>query len=111
MLGDEVLMDKQMIGICGAYCGECEWKAKTNCPGCQACQGKLFWGECKLAKCAIDKGYNHCGVCTKLPCNKLQNAFNDPGHGDNGERLINLKNWASGKDEYLKLRTQKSKNK
>ena len=100
-------MDKQMIGMCGTYCGECEWKEKTNCPGCQVRQGKPFWGECSIAKCCIDKGLNHCGRCHNLPCNKLQDAFNNGEHGDDGERLINLNNWASGKEIYLKLRTLK----
>lgn len=100
-------MDKKMIGMCGAYCGVCEWKEKTNCPGCQACQGKPFWGECSIAKCSINNEYNHCGHCPNLPCDKLQNAFNNEEHGDNGERLINLKNWANGKETYLKLRTLK----
>lgn len=93
-----------MIGMCGTYCGVCEWKEKTNCPGCQACQGKPFWGECSIAKCSINNEYNHCGHCPNLPCDKLQDAFNNKEHGDNGERLINLKNWANGKETYLKLR-------
>lgn len=96
-----------MIGMCGTYCEVCEWKEKTSCPGCQACQGKPFWGECSIAKCSINNGYNHCGHCSNLPCVKLQDAFNNEEHGDNGERLINLKNWASGKETYLKLRTLK----
>ena len=96
-----------MIGMCGTYCGECEWKEKTNCPGCQACQGKPFWGECSVAKCSINKEVNHCGYCPNLPCDKLYDVFNDEEHGDNGERLINLNNWASGKEIYLKLRTLK----
>ena len=43
-------MDPVMIGTCGVYCGVCEWKEKTNCPGCQICQSKPFWGECAIAK-------------------------------------------------------------
>lgn len=91
--------------MCGAYCGTCEWKEKTNCPGCQLSQGKMFWGECQMASCAINKGFKHCGSCEELPCSKLQEAFNNPEHGDNGERLINLKNWAMGKETYMELRT------
>lgn len=97
-------MDEQMIGICGAYCGVCEWKDKMNCPGCRACQGRPFWGECLIARCAIDQGFSHCGFCPNLPCAKLQAAFDDPEHGDHGERLINLQNWADGRNFYLKLR-------
>jgi hypothetical protein len=101
-------MDKKMIGMCGTYCGVCEWKEKMNCPGCQACSGKTFWGECKIAKCSINNGFNHCGHCSKLPCNKLQAAFDDKDHGDKGERLINLKNWSNGEETYLKLGTLKA---
>ena len=98
-------MDKQMIGRCGTYCGVCEWREKTSCPGCQECNGKPFWGNCAVAKCSIEKGLNHCGHCSDLPCEVLVAAYNTPGHEDNGERLLNLKNWASGKEEYLELRT------
>jgi hypothetical protein len=100
-------MDKQMIGICGAYCGECEWREGTNCPGCQACQSKVFWGTCQIAKCAIEKKHTHCGTCSKLPCEKLTEAFINSEHGDNGERLMNLKGWAKGEETYLKLRMLK----
>jgi hypothetical protein len=100
-------LDKEMIGRCGTYCGVCEWKEKMNCPGCQICQGKPFWGECSVAKCSIENGHIHCGQCSNLPCKKLVTAYNTPGHEDNGERLINLKNWQSGKETYLKLRTLK----
>jgi hypothetical protein len=96
-------MDKQMIGMCGAYCGVCEWKEPTNCPGCQANHGKMFWGQCAISTCSIKKGYLHCGLCPELPCQMLQGAFNHPQHGDNGERLANLKSWAEGKDTFLKL--------
>lgn len=104
-------MDKHMIGRCGTYCGVCEWKEKTNCPGCQACSGKPFWGECKVAKCSIEKDINHCGHCGEVPCEVLTAAHNTPGHEDNGERLINLKNWANGKEEYLEIRTLKAEDK
>lgn len=100
-------MDKEMIGMCGAYCGVCEWREQTNCPGCQKTQSKMFWGECSVAKCSIEKGLKHCGHCSKLPCEPLQKAFDDPEHGDNGERLLNLKAWAEGKETYLKIRTLK----
>ena len=96
-------MDKRKIGICGTYCGVCEWREQTNCPGCQKSSSQMFWGECIVAKCSIEKGYKHCGHCSELPCEKLQSAFDNPEHGDNGERLINLKAWANGEETYLKL--------
>lgn len=100
-------MDQQMMGMCGTYCGACEWKEKTNCPGCRACNGRPFWGECRIAKCSIEKEFSHCGHCPALPCEKLQDAFQNGEHGDHGERLINLRNWAAGKMEYHRLRTLK----
>ena len=97
-------MDRRMVAKCGAYCGDCEWKESMNCPGCQTANGSMFWGECHVAKCSIGKGIEHCGLCPGLPCNMLQQAFDDPEHGDNGERLANLKAWARGEDSYVKLR-------
>jgi hypothetical protein len=89
-------MDSRMLGMCGSYCGVCEWKEKTNCPGCQTAQGNMFWGECGVAKCAIGKGFHHCGECSEVPCEMLQSFFDNPEHGDRGERLVNLKAWARG---------------
>ena len=65
----------------------------------------MFYGECGVAKCCYDKGYLHCGFCPDLPCTELQQAFNHPEHGDHGERLANLKNWAKGDETILRLRT------
>ena len=97
-------MDDNMKAMCGAYCGTCEWKEPCHCPGCKACHGEMFWGVCDKAKCCISKGYEHCGQCLEMPCQLLQDLFNDKEHGDHGARLNNLRNWASGKDTYEKLR-------
>jgi len=101
------LMDVELIGMCGAYCGACEWKAKTNCPGCQAARSQMFWGECAVARCGLDKGFQHCGLCPDLPCGMLQGYFDNPEHGDNGERLDNLRAWASGQLVFLPLTRKK----
>ncbi|NLZ13211.1 MAG: hypothetical protein GXY29_03355 [Thermotogaceae bacterium] len=44
----------------------------------------------------MSKGYPHCGLCPEMPCVTLKDYFDDPEHGDNGERLANLKAWANG---------------
>jgi len=85
--------------------GDCGWREKMNCPGCQAGKGNMFWGECRVGKCSDEKGIEHCGLCSSLPCDILQEAFDNPEHGDNGERLANLKAWARGEDSYVKLGT------
>lgn len=96
-------MDMHLTGMCGAYYGVCEWRAKTNCPGCLASRSKMFWGVCEVARCAIEKGYQHCGLCPDVPCATLQGFFDNPEHGDNGERLANLKAWADGQCIYVEL--------
>jgi hypothetical protein len=98
-------MDRRQIGMCGAYCGICDWKKRTGCPGCQACHGDMFWGQCRVAKCCGAKGLLHCGLCPEVPCPELQLAFDDPEHGDHGERLANLRNWAEGVDTVITLRS------
>jgi hypothetical protein len=70
----------------------------------------MFWGECQVARCSIEKGIEHCGLCSSLPCDTLQEAFDHPEHGDKGERLANLKAWATGEDSYIELGTFSSKN-
>jgi len=65
-------MDRELIARCGAYYGDCEWREKMNCLGCQMTKGNMFWGECKVAKCSIEKGIDHCGLCSSLPCDILQ---------------------------------------
>ena len=97
-------MDNKMIAFCGTYCGVCEWKDKMNCNGCLACKGHPFWGECDKAKCCTGRGFEHCGYCPDMPCQKLLDLFDDPEHGDKGTRINNLKNWTNGKYEYEKLR-------
>ena len=96
-------MDRELIGMCGAYCGACQWKDKTNCPGCKASKGAVFWGRCAVATCCLAKGRDHCGLCPQLTCSTLQEYFDNPEHGDNGERLANLKAWAKGEHAFIKL--------
>lgn len=100
-------MEKHLMGICGTYCGDCEWVESTGCKGCIANAGKPFWGTCKIAVCAMEKGLQHCGPCEQVPCAQLVEAYNTPGHEDRGERLQNLKNWAEGIDSFIKLGTFK----
>ena len=58
-----------------------------------------------VAKWGYDKRYLHCGFCPDLPCMELQQAFDHPEHGDHGERLANLKNWAKGDETILRPTT------
>ena len=98
-------MDQNLIGKFGTYCGDCEWVESKGCKGCQENAGNPFWGTCQVALCAIEKEVAHCGLCSEVPCEKLIEAHNTPGHEDHGEQLANLRNWATGKDEVIKLGT------
>tara|TARA_Y100001933_G_C18627999_1_gene409178 strand:+ start:127 stop:429 length:303 start_codon:yes stop_codon:yes gene_type:complete len=100
-------MNREMMAYCGTYCETCDWKEKMNCKGCKAHASEVFWGTCKIAECAIEKGIDHCGECHEVPCEKLKDAYNNAEHGDNGERLTNLKMWAEGKESMLKVRSSK----
>jgi len=102
-------MDKDQIGMCGAYCGTCDWRAKTGCQGCQHHKGEMFYGTCRVAVCCSERGLLHCGLCPDLPCAPLQEAFSHPEHGDNGERLANLKAWAQGDETVIEIGTFKEK--
>lgn len=97
------MVDKELIAYCGSYCGVCEWKDKIGCKGCKVNGGNMFWGECDKAKCCIAKGFEHCGRCAEMPCDKLKDLFGDPEHGDKGVRMRNLQNWVAGNDTYEKL--------
>ena len=96
-------MDKNMIAYCGAYCETCQWKDKTNCPGCKACESEMFWGKCDKATCCMEKGYDHCGLCSELPCDMMKSLFEDKEHGDDGMRMRNLNNWAKGNYIFMTL--------
>lgn len=78
---------------CGIICSECSYREKVNCPGCLACKGKVFHGECRVAMCCIKHGKSNCGLCEEFPCNLLKEFAYDKEHGDDGARIEVLKNW------------------
>ena len=84
---------KEYAARCGIYCGECEFREETHCLGCVGMEGKLFWGECPLARCCTGKGLQHCGQCADFPCDKLKAFAYDSAHGDGGQRIRNLEAW------------------
>ena len=58
--------------ICGIDCDACKFKTEQNCLGCKTIEGKVFWGECDLYKCNSNKKQEHCGKCSKFPCDMLR---------------------------------------
>jgi len=100
-------MTTAFMGRCGCDCEGCRHRETDGCPGCQAAQGKMFWGECELAICCATKGHDHCGQCREFPCARLQQYSDDPDQGDNGERIRTLRAW--NEMGYEAWRREKSK--
>lgn len=46
---------------------------QINCDGCTSGSDRLFQhcNQCQVRSCAIDLGYQNCGQCKDLPCDKL----------------------------------------
>jgi len=83
---------------CGLHCTSCQWKESHGCGGCIETKGHPFHGECTIAICCQNKGFNHCGECDMIPCNKLYAYFYlDPEHGDKpqGARIQVCRSWAA----------------
>ncbi|MDD6995872.1 MAG: hypothetical protein SPH68_07345 [Candidatus Borkfalkiaceae bacterium] len=69
--------------ICGTDCGICS--LKQNCGGCAATGGRPFGGECILATCCKNKGYERCNACLGNFCGlkkQLIDEFNALGIAD-----------------------------
>ena len=108
---------------CGLLCSSCSFREPYGCGGCIETNGNPFHGECPVAKCCQDMGFQHCGECENLPgectdpdckkidatgffecggcgstsCDKLYPySYKDPDHGDNppGARVAVCRAWA-----------------
>ena len=78
------------LSVCGIDCEICEYKEKRGCTGCQKQKGKPFWckdGECDLYVCVKNNKLNHCGECSKFPCDMLVEWAKE----GNGVRIENLR--------------------
>lgn len=56
-----------LAGFCGDYCGKCS-KYPKECIGCIPSEHS----ECHFVACCTRQGFEHCGQCADLPCNKLK---------------------------------------
>ncbi len=74
---------------CGIECSKCDYREQCGCKGCKASDGNMFYGECKVAKCAIGKQRRFCGECAEFPCELLKSMSYDKEQGDNGARIEN----------------------
>ena len=66
---------------CGKSCEECTKKEQLNCSGCKTGPGRLFGGDCELAKCVRDKGHETCDTCGfKGNCGTLRTRESMPDY-------------------------------
>ena len=79
---------------CGILCSECGFKEKTGCKGCVHID-KPVWGEaCPLKSCSESNEHEHCGLCSKFPCDLLNQFAYDENQGDGGKRIEQCRSWA-----------------
>ena len=86
-------MNKKFAARCGIVCEGCKFIRENNCGGCRETGGNPFWGECRLAKCSIEKELEHCGECSDFPCDMLREFAYDKEQGDDGKRIEMLEKW------------------
>lgn len=64
---------------CGKDCDLCQEKSRLSCPGCEAGPGNPENGDCEIAHCCREKGWEKCEQCQqRLECHKLRNAQDMP---------------------------------
>ncbi|MEN6439647.1 MAG: DUF3795 domain-containing protein [Syntrophobacter sp.] len=85
--------DKRLAAVCGLFCPACTMYIATKedperlqtlagrqrrpvgeleCHGCRSEKRCFYCQEnCKMAKCAAEKGLEFCGECTEYPCAEL----------------------------------------
>lgn len=50
---------------CQKSCAQCTYRAKLNCTGCGKEPSRPPMGQCEVYRCALGRGYEHCGQCRK----------------------------------------------
>lgn len=64
---------------CGNQCDSCLHRETLGCPGCKQGPGKLYSGDCELAKCCREKGHQECTTCLrKGTCNQYRTREHMP---------------------------------
>jgi hypothetical protein len=71
-----IIVDENLVSMCGLYCGACRKFLKDRCRGC-AENAKATW--CKIRTCCLERGHASCADCQEFSdpndCNKFNNAF------------------------------------
>lgn len=92
--GNFAVPDKRFAAVCGLFCPACQIYLGTKedperlktmagrlqrpvedleCHGCRSEKRCFYCNEnCKMFKCAAEKGIDFCGECTEYPCAELK---------------------------------------
>jgi len=74
MRQEDKIIDMNLLGPCGVYCGYCLAYKKAICSGCrheaekQAQKGNRDW--CTLLSCTDRKNVKECSDCDDFPCSE-----------------------------------------
>lgn len=92
----------ELLSYCGLFCGGCRSYKENSDIGCQGCrEEKTMLNDCLTRKCAMEKGFLHCGECEIFPCGQLNNFYHDgiAHHALAYENVKRIK--AYGPDQWL----------
>lgn len=126
VIGETVLISRNLVGRCGLYCGACSiYRAhkdgggylktlsnhfkcppeKIRCEGCMALTPECWGNECKIVQCLRTKSLDYCYQCSQYEdnsCEKFENIAS--GYLEDGEDVhSNLERIKKGEtDEWLR---------
>jgi len=70
----EIKANKELVALCGLYCGACKKYLNEKCPGCHE-NSKASW--CKIRTCCLENNYLSCADCKEFTnpndCKKFNN--------------------------------------
>jgi hypothetical protein len=70
----EIIIDEELIALCGLYCAACPRYLQEKCPGCRE-NRKASW--CGVRSCCLERGYRSCADCAEFPDVRECKTFNN----------------------------------
>lgn len=64
----KIVINENLLGKCGFYCGACQTYIKGNSLGCME---EHTGGDCFTRDCVIEQNINVCGQCNNFPCETI----------------------------------------
>lgn len=67
-----------IIDMCETQYGvDYKFEDINDCDGCKSNSGRLFFScnDCRIRKCAVNRGVDNCAYCDSYPCDDLLETF------------------------------------